>query len=196
MSSPSSITTTVQGGSSPVEMSLDVSQPITLDLGLGDIGISLLGSASSPITLGPVTLDLQPLTVNPVTLNLGLTGNPSEPVAVELGMNVHVDPLDLKLEPLTITLTPLKIDLGLDNINVCLSLAVTQFPRMRLHMPKQYDYGFGLFGVPIVNFSICGESSFITEDNPPRVFRTTHADDPRPPPADSPRDSPFRIILS
>jgi hypothetical protein len=95
-----------------------------------------------------------------------------DPIDIKLEpLDIKIEPLDIKIEPLRISLDPIKIDLGLDNINVCLSLALTQLPRMQLHFPTKYDFGFSMFGCQIFGFSICGESSFVTEDNPPRVFR-------------------------
>jgi hypothetical protein len=111
-----------------------------------------------------------------------------------MGDTAHPISLDLNLHPL-------KIDLGLDNINVCLSLAVTEFPRMRVHLPTKYEFGFGLFGLPVINFSVRGETSLITEDNPPRVFQTVQPEPSQP--TDAPiggseisAEAPFRVSLS
>jgi hypothetical protein len=225
----SSGTITVEGGSTPVGLDLaltgSTTQPVVIDAGLSDIGISvgspsgqpltvdvgLTGSAANPITAGvtlgsPAGLPLgvsvtgnaaEPVTVgvtvgSPIgePLGVSLTGNAAEPITVNLTLGSPPgEPLDIKIEPL-------KIDLGLDNINVCLSLALTQLPSMRVHMPKKYEYGFSLFGVPILGFRICGESSFVTEDNRPRVF---HRAEPEAGFSNFSRvthEPPFRVVLS
>lgn len=188
MSKTGNINTTISGGS-PIDLNVgltgSVGSPITLDAGLSDIGVTVTGDPSHPLALD---------------LGLSATGDPSKPIALDLGLNVHVDQLDLKLEPLELKLDPAKIDLGLDNINVCLSLAFTEFPRMQMHMPKKYNFGFTLFGMQVFNFSICGESSVITQENPPRIFQKFSGSrtwqpsrggmpDPGP-------ESPFRVDLS
>lgn len=142
-------------------------------------------------------------------IQLKATGDPTRPIALDLGLdNIHLklDPLTIKLEPIRLTLDPVKVDLGLDNVNVCLSLALTQLPRMQVHLPTRYDFGFTVLGVPIVNFGICGETSLVTEDNPPRIFRKA-VPAPRPqPPQTRPRtgaaaaaadiqDAPYRVSV-
>jgi len=207
MSKSGSISTSISGG---IDIGLvgSASQPVTLDAGLSDIGVTVNGIPGKPlgVDLG-LTATGDPN--KPIALDLALqaTGDKTKPIALDLGLNVHVDELDIKLEPLTIDLKPLeikldpvKVDLGLDNINVCLSLAFTQFPRMQLHMPKKYNFGFSLFGLPLIGFSVCGESSFITEDNPPRLFQKGRPDAARaegfPYPAEVVREAPYRVILS
>jgi hypothetical protein len=106
-------------------------------------------------------------------VQLKATGDPARPIAIDIGLDdiqLKIDPLNIKLEPVRLTVDPLKVDLGLDNVNVCLSLALTQLPRMQLHVPTKYNFGFSLLGVPIVDFGICGETSVVTDDNPPRIF--------------------------
>ncbi len=142
-------------------------------------------------------------------IGIKATGDPAHPVSLHLGLDpldIKLEPLDIKLEPLRLTLDPLKVDLGLDNINVCLSLALTQLPRMQVHMPKRYEFGFTLFGLPVIGYSICGESSFITDDNPTRWFHrsepestATVAPTPTPSPtgeATLSADGPYRVTLS
>jgi len=107
-------------------------------------------------------------------IHVSATGDPNHPIAIDLGLdNIHikVDPLRLTLDPLRITLDPMKVDLGLDHVNVCLSLAVTEFPRMRVHVPTRYDFGFSLFGIPVMKFTAGGETVVVTQDNPPRLFQ-------------------------
>lgn len=126
----------------------------------GGLGIGLSGGLIVDAGLNDINIGLDPLDIKLEPLDIKL-----EP------LDIKIEPLDIKIEPLKITLDPIKVDLGLDNINVCLSLALTQLPRMQLHFPTKYDFGFSMFGCQVLGFSICGESSFITEDNPPRVFR-------------------------
>ncbi len=198
MSKSGNINTTISGGS-PLDLNVgltgSVAKPITLDAGLSDIGIAVTGDSGHPLTLD---------------LALSATGDKLKPVAVDLGLNVHVDqldlklepvelkldPLELKLDPLELRLDPVKVDLGLDNINVCLSLAFTEFPRMQMHMPKKYDFGLTLLGVQVFNFSICGESSVITQDNPPRIYQKFTAGRPNGAHADPGWEGPFRVDLS
>lgn len=200
MSKSGSITTTIQGGSSPAEFEFigDASKPLTISAGLDDIGISMGGIAGHPLAVDlGLTATGDPNKPIALDLSLQATGDPNKPIAVDLGLKVHVDQLDIKLEPLEVKLDPVKVDLGLDNINVCLSLAFTQFPRMQVHMPKKYDWGFSLFGVPVVGFRVCGESSFVTEDNPPRIFqRTESAPGFSRPAPDFAQEAPYRVVLT
>ena len=123
----------------------------TLDSGSGGFDVEFSGDPVNPLTidLGDITLVGNPK--EPVTFEL--IGNPKEPVTFELIGNPK--------EPVT-------FDLGLDKI--CVSLALTQIPRVRVHIPTRYDFGFCLFGIPIFNFRFAGETMLITEDNPPRIF--------------------------
>jgi hypothetical protein len=154
-----------------------------------------------------------------VDVSIKATGDPSRPIAVDLGLdNIHVkvdplelklDPLEIKLDPLELKLDPVKVDLGLDNINVCLSLAVTEFPRMRVCVPTKYDFGVCLLGIPIVKFSVAGETVIVTQDNPPRLFQKV-ADQPSGtglsntslpksanlPSAPKSHDEPFRVGIT
>lgn len=151
----------------------------------GGLGLGLSGGLILDAGLSDINVNIKPLDIKLEPLDIKL-----EPLDIKL------EPLDIKLEPLKITLDPIKIDLGLDNINVCLSLALTQLPRMQLHFPTKYDFGFSLLGCQILNFSICGESSFVTEDNPPRVFRKVEPE-PRTNPGfvAAPAGAPIRVVL-
>jgi hypothetical protein len=180
--------------------------------GIHPIALTAAGDGIHPIAVTAAGDGIHPIAVtaavtaagdgiNPIAVTAAGDGrNPIAVTAAGDGRNPIALTADIKLEPLDIKLEPVKIDLGLDNINVCLSLAVTEFPRMQVHLPSKYDFGFSLFGLPVVNFSICGESSLITEDNPPRVFRTVQPDpQPRGAPDAAPgvsTDTPFRVVLS
>lgn len=107
-------------------------------------------------------------------INVHATGDPTKPITVDLGLdniNVAIEPLKITLDPIQLKLDPVKVDLGLDNVNVCLSLAITQFPKMRVHVPTKYDFGVCLLGIPLVKFSVSGETMLVTQDNPPRLFQ-------------------------
>jgi hypothetical protein len=222
MSKSGSITTTINGGTelqSSLALVGNTTMPVTLDLNLaGDISLS--GDGKNPLALAvagdgknPLALSVAGDGKNPLALSVAgdgknplavaLTGDKTKPITLDLGLDVHVDKLELQLDPLEITLSPVKVDLGLDNINVCLSLAFTQFPRMQLRMPKNYDFGFSLFGMPVLGFKMFGESSYIADDLPTQVFQSAEG----PPqadrapafattPATTPREAPYRVVLS
>jgi hypothetical protein len=223
VSKSGTITTNVNFGATPLDIELTGSSatpgsPVVIDAGLGDIAVSVGSPTGEPlaVTVGsptgePLAVTVGSPTGEPLAVSLGSpTGEPlavtlgsptGEPLGVMLGSPVGA-PLSVLVgsppgDPLEIKIDPLSIDLGLDNINVCLSLAFTQFPRMQVHMPKKYDWGFSLFGVPIVGFRICGESSFITEDNPPRIFHRADPPPPGfPPVPDFAQEVPYRVVLS
>lgn len=105
-------------------------------------------------------------------VNVALTGNPAEPVTLDLGLD------DIKVSLAGDPAKPVRLDLGLDKI--CVKLALTEIPRVQVHIPTKYDFGFCLFGIPIFNFTLAGETMFVTQENPPRIF---HSPAKRPPPA-------------
>jgi hypothetical protein len=47
-------------------------------------------------------------------------------------------------------------------------LSIKEVPELRTHVPAHYDLGISIFGVPLVCFSLCGESQIITEKYRPR----------------------------
>jgi hypothetical protein len=111
--------------------------------------------------------------LNPVHLegSVGVDATVSSPPGQPLVINAGLDDIGLSLtgsrtEPVT-------VDLGLDKI--CLSLAITEIPRIQVHVPTRYDIGFCLFGIPIFNLTLAGETLLLTQDNPVRMVH-------RPPP--------------
>ncbi len=48
------------------------------------------------------------------------------------------------------------------------NLAIKEIPDVRAHLPSHYNLGISIFGVEIVNFSLCGESQMITEKYVPK----------------------------
>lgn len=49
-----------------------------------------------------------------------------------------------------------------------LDVAIKEIPDTRAHVPSHYSLGVSIFGVEILNFSLCGESQVITEKYVPR----------------------------
>jgi hypothetical protein len=165
---PTSYTLTFEGG--------PANQPI--DIHLDDIKLDLTGDVTKPVS-ADVILDVKGDPAHPVALDL--TGDPNKPIAVNLSLTGRRD------EPIT-------VDLGLDNVNVCLSLAVTQLPRARIHVPTKYEFGLCLFGRRIFDFNIAGETMIIMEDNPPRIIHQASARVPNQPPQE-PGETSFRVTL-
>ncbi len=155
--------------------------------------------------------------LNPLHVTGGMDLDVDAQLTADLGLddvNIAVEPLKLTLDPLKLTLDPVKltldpvtVDLGLDNVNVCLSLAITDFPRMRVHAPTKYDFGLCVLGLELLKFSVCGETMLLTEENPPRISGTvghreadnhsTRADDQseRATAMEASGDEPFRVSL-
>ena len=49
-----------------------------------------------------------------------------------------------------------------------LDLSIKEIPDVRAHLPAYYNLGISIFGVEVINFSLCGESQVITEKYVPR----------------------------
>lgn len=64
-----------------------------------------------------------------------------------------------------------KIQIGLDNITINpltvnpldLSVAITQIPSVRTHVPAAFTVGFSILGLQLANVRLCGEAQVITE---------------------------------
>lgn len=54
------------------------------------------------------------------------------------------------------------------NTRSTLDLSIKEIPDVRAHLPAHYNLGISIFGVEVVNFSLCGESQVITEKYVPR----------------------------
>lgn len=113
-------------------------------------------------------------------------------VGGEYGMDVDVDAglenMHLSVEKLPEFVATVKelprIELGDINTNVhvkelprieidattnsSLDISIKEIPDVRAHLPAHYNLGISLFGVEIINFSLCGESQIITEKYRPR----------------------------
>ena len=49
-----------------------------------------------------------------------------------------------------------------------LDLSIKEIPDVRAHLPAYSHPGISIFGVEVINFSLCGESQVITEKYVPR----------------------------
>jgi hypothetical protein len=87
---------------------------------------------------------------------------------VEMSLDL-VSPVELAGIPssyqLDITSLP-KIQIGLDPITINpmdLSVAITQIPSIRAHIPAHFAVGFSIFGFQLASIQLCGEAQVITE---------------------------------
>jgi hypothetical protein len=114
-----------------------------------------------------VDLDLQGLDDIGLTLEGG-----DKKIGVDLGLDNINAKIDIGLNPIQADfgLDNIKADFGLDNINACFSFGITEFPRMRVHLPTKYEFGLKILGINLFSFFINGKSMLITEDNPVRIF--------------------------
>jgi hypothetical protein len=69
-------------------------------------------------------------------------------------ISIGIDPLQstVTLEPVTLTLSPIQV-----------SLAITEVPSVRVHLPADYCLAVSLFGVEVAAWRLCGEGQVITE---------------------------------
>lgn len=54
------------------------------------------------------------------------------------------------------------------NTTSTLDVSIKEIPDVRAHLPAHYNLGITIFGVEVINFSLCGESQLITEKYVPR----------------------------
>jgi len=73
--------------------------------------------------------------------------------------------------------------------------ALTEIPRVRVHLPTRHDFGFSLFGIRIFNFTINSELMLETQDNPPRIFHQPVPHEPPRQPPQGPTDFAFKVAL-
>lgn len=135
---------------------------IGLNLGLDDIGVTL-GGGDKHIGLN--------LGLNDIGITLG---GGEKKIGLELGkvdakIDAGLDNINAKIDA-GLDNVNAKIDAGLDNINICFSFGIKEFPRMKVHLPTQYEVGFNFFGLNIFSFFLKGKSMLITEDNPISLF--------------------------
>lgn len=127
----------------------------------GTVGSSVSGSFGA---VGPVTLS-------------GLPDNYTIKVPEFAKIEFGVDPLEskIKFEPIQLNIGPIQS-----------SLAITEIPSVRTHLPVNYCVGFSVFGVELAAVRLCGEGLVITEPyrpNPCEVCGSTQdlrANNPEP----------------
>jgi len=54
------------------------------------------------------------------------------------------------------------------NTTSTLDVSIKEIPDVRAHLPAHYNLGITIFGIEVINFSLCGESQLITEKYVPR----------------------------
>lgn len=127
---------------------------------MADLSIdsNLSGSVSSVVSggfgaIGPVTLGGIPDTY---------TFNVDKLPKIQFG----VDPLQstVTLNPVTLTISPVQA-----------SLAITQVPSVRTHLPANYCLALSVFGVEVAAVQLCGEGQVITEPYHPNPCETCRA---------------------
>jgi hypothetical protein len=89
-------------------------------------------------------------------MNLAITEIP------DMKLDMGLDKVDIKSDS--------KLDMGLDKVNICLNMGIKEMPKMKVHMPTNYDFGLDFFGIKVMNFSLCGKTMIISEDNPTQMF--------------------------
>jgi hypothetical protein len=123
---------------------------------------------------------------NPMGVNLDLIG-PVElnPVKLEgIPDTFHIDvthlpKIQIGLDKIELGLP--KIEIGLDPLT--LSVAITEIPRVRAHLPAHFTLGMSVLGVELLCFKLCGEAQLITEPYVPNRAEVCGASlTPRPPP--------------
>jgi hypothetical protein len=70
-----------------------------------------------------------------------------------------------KLPKVFIGIDPLKVEFG--PIQTTTSIAITQIPSVRTHLPANYCIGLSVLGVELAAIRLCGEGMIITEPYQP-----------------------------
>lgn len=116
------------------------------------INLDLIG----PVELGRVTIDpvtLTPLTITPLTATL-------EGIPSTFTINIKELPLiDVNLRKVQLGVDPVSVSLQ----PVALNLAITELPKLRVHVPAHFRFGFSFFGREWAALELCGEAQVITE---------------------------------
>jgi len=114
----------------------------------GDVGLGLNGTLG--VNLGNVQADLGLANVG-VKLSGGLDAKAD--VDAEVTGSIDIGLEDIRVRELApIKLEPLKLELS--------------WKSMRVRLPMNYEVKLKLFGFKLFEFSLCGETSVITEDLP------------------------------
>ncbi len=105
--------------------------------------------------VGPISVNAA---LQPATVDLNLGGVMGQPLIVDLGLD------DVAVELSGNPKQPLNVDLGLDRVNANVSVAVTKLPPIRLHLPMNYELGFGFLGIQLFNFTLRGKTMVLSDD--------------------------------
>lgn len=76
-----------------------------------------------------------------------------------------------------------KIQLGIDPVTInplSLSLAITEIPQIRGHLPADFHVGLSVLGVELFCIRLCGEAQIITEPYRPNPCERCGTDEPDP----------------
>jgi len=76
---------------------------------------------------------------------------------------IKFDPIDSNINVTNIPKIVIEAD-----TNSALDVAIKEIPDIRAHVPSHYNLGVSIFGIEVLNFSLCGESQMITEKYVPR----------------------------
>ena len=71
---------------------------------------------------------------------------------------IKFDPIDSNINVTNIPKIVIEAD-----TNSSLDVAIKEIPDIRAHVPSHYNLGVSIFGIEVLNFSLCGESQMITE---------------------------------
>ena len=111
--------------------------------------------------------------VNLNVSKINMDVNSNSDIELDMGLdNVDVksdSKVDMGLDKMNLNSNS-KVDLGLDNVNICLNMGIKEMPKMKVHMPTNYDFGLEFFGLKVMNFSVCGKTMVVSEDNPTQLF--------------------------
>ena len=130
---------------------IDVPTNYTVDIGMNDVNMDVNH-----------TMDIN----SDSELNLKISDS-----SMELDMGLDDVKIDMGLDKMAMDLkSDSKLDMGLDKVNICLNMGIKELPKMKFHMPMNYDFGFDFFGMKILNFSVKGKSMLVSEDNPTQMF--------------------------
>jgi hypothetical protein len=126
---------------------------------------------------------VSPVTIDgiPETFHIDITHVPTIFLNVE---NIPVIHLSIDHIP-KIQLGVDKILLGVDPVEIRL----TELPKIRGHLPADFNVGLNLMGMELMNIRLCGEAQIITEPfvpNPCETCGPTFTPNPTPPPTPTP----------
>jgi hypothetical protein len=128
--------------------------PLDLDL-KGGVAVTLLGDPAHPVSAN-------------AKIGLELVGDPQRPIAAKVGVELVGDPR----RPVAA-----KVDASmmLANLPVFPQAFFDKLVRWRVRFPVNFRFGmsvfpFNLFGVDVVQLSLCGEPQVILDDYVPNAY--------------------------